>query len=381
MNKDPYTRVPNLVYDIVGPLLSSAERDCLFYVVRRTWGFPDANGAPKARDTIGLDQFENGICSGDTLLDLGTQLSRNTIKKALQGLERKELVEVRYSCTHCLWEQGRGDPEPAPSSGRGHHCPRCRASLSRAWALADLTPRKLTGLLNKYDRLGREWRWDTEQRRFHFSNPEEDEKKRRSREDLQAEIERLRNLVWYPEIVDELIKQANSQIRSGKGISLSRQLNTFWKPVWELQETHPSPPLVRYAMEQTLKARIVAQPKNHRWFRYMQVVAKNSNKNFAPDPKARPGSGSDPREHEQQMRGLLRRAATLNGSGEAEQARALLSDILAQVESLAPLFAGDQELCETSLREAFKQGSSDFVGIRPDPYGLDFYPEWSWPDE
>ncbi len=376
---DPYTRVPNLVYDIVGPLLSPAERDCLFYIVRRTWGFPDANGAPKARDTIGLDQFENGICSGDTLLDLGTQLSRNTIKKALLGLENKELVEVRFSCTHCLWEQGRGDPEPSSTSGRGRPCPRCGASLARAWALSELTPRKLTALLNEHDRLGREWRWDPEQRRFHFSNPEEDEKKRQSREDLENEIKRLRELVWYPEMVDELIEQGNSQLRSSKGMSLSRKLGSFWKPVWELQEKYPtSPPLVRYAIEQTIKARIAAQPKNHRWYRYMEVVAKNSAGKFTGEQARGSNGEGNLREQENKMRDLLRRAAALNGSGASDQARALLSDILAQTEDLAQLFDGDRELCDSSLREAFKQGTSDFIGIEPDPYGLDFYPEWSW---
>lgn len=370
MKQDPYTRVPNLIYDIVGPLLSSPERDCLFYIVRRTWGFPDANGAPKARDTIGLEQFENGIASGNTLLDLGTQLSRNTIKKALTGLEEKELVEVRYSCLHCLWEQDRGQSVPE-AKGRGFKCPRCAASLSRSWALADLTPRKLTHLLNDLDRKKRSWVWDGEQRRFRFEKPEDEEARRKSREDIEAEIARLREVIWYPDLVEQAIQEACKPLQSGK-VSLSRQLNSFWKPVWELQEKYPSPPLVRHALEQTIQAGVISKPRNERWHRYAEVVAQNSRGDFSG------GSVSAIEEYEQKTRELLRRAAALNGSGQEEQAREILGDILSLSDHLHELFEGDQELCEKSLREAYKQGSSDFVGIQPDPYGLDFYPEWQW---
>jgi hypothetical protein len=364
---DPYTRVPNLVYDIVGPLLSSPERDCLFYIVRRTWGFPDANGAPKARDTIALEQFENGISSGDRLLDLGTQLSRNTIRKALRGLEAKELVEVRYACTHCFWEQARGKEMPEKTGKRGYSCPRCRASLTRAWALANLTPRKLCDLLNEHDKQGRIFTWDAEERRFHFQTQDDSERKK-TQEDVKAEIKRLQDMVWYPELVQQAIDMAGSK---NKKISLGRQLNNFWKPVYELQEEYPKPSIIRHALEQTIKAGIPGQPKNYRWYRYMQAVAKNYSGpvSSSQDPANSP---------ELETRALLRRAAELNGSGQEEQARALLSDILSRVDSLKNVFNGDEILCERSLREAFKQGTSDFVGIRPNPYGLDFYPEWSW---
>ena len=368
MQQDPYTRVPNLVYDIVGPLLSSPERDCLFYIVRRTWGFPDANGAPKARDTIGLEQFENGISSGNTLLDLGTQLSRNTIKKALRGLEEKELVEVRYSCLHCLWEQERGQEVPE-ARGRGYSCPRCSASLSRSWALAELTPRKLNALLNERDRKGRIWSWDSEQRRFRFYKKEEEETRRKNKKDIEEEIARLRELVWYPDLVEQAIAQAEEPLQTGK-MSLSRQLGSFWKPVWELQEKHPSPPLLKHSLEQTLRSGIIRRPRNDRWHRYLATVARNSQSDF--------GGSSGEEELENKTRDLLRRAAALNGSGQTEEARELLGDILSLVQDLSYLFDGDSDLCDQSLRQAFKNGSSDFVGIEPDPYGLDFYPEWSW---
>lgn len=380
MAQDPYTRVPNLVYDIVGPLLSPPERDCLFYIVRRTWGFPDVGGAPKARDTIALEQFEYGVSSGNTILDLGTQLSRSTIKKALKNLEEKELVEIRYACKECMWEQARGHKPPEPALGKGRECPRCKASLSKAWALATLTPKKIRALLNENDRLGRSFTWDQDERRFHFSNPEEEKAQKSSEEDIEAEITRLRDLVWYPDLVDKAIDMASASTRSGKKITLNRQLNNFWKPVWDLQEKYPSPNVVKYALEQTISAGVPGQPSSYRWYRYMEVVAKNAARQGEKSAGSQDWS-DELRQSEQMARDLLRRAAALNGMDQSDQARALLSDILAIQPSLLPLFDGDADLCEKSLREAYKQGSSDFRGIQPDPYGLDFYPEWSWEEQ
>jgi hypothetical protein len=78
------------------------------------------------------------------------------------------------------------------------------------------------------------------------------------------------------------------------------------------------------------------------------------------------------------VRRLLTRAAELNGTGDHSSARALLADILVQAPSLAGLFDGDEFVAECALREAFKQGTSYFVGIKPRPRGqaLDFYEEW-----
>ena len=55
---------------------------------------------------------------GNYLRNLGTGLSRPTIKKALEGLDEKGLVEVRYSCPHCLWEPIRGSPDLIILMGR-----------------------------------------------------------------------------------------------------------------------------------------------------------------------------------------------------------------------------------------------------------------------
>jgi len=378
--QEAHTRVPNLIYDIVLPLVTSAERDCLHYIVRRTYGFADPDGGRKARDTISLEQFEHGIVSGNYLLDLGTQLSRNTIRNALSGLEKKGLVEVRFSCTNCFWEQApdHGSPEVADST-KSPACPRCRASLSRSWALAVLTPRKLLQLLNQYDKQRREWSWDAEAKRFRFFDPGAEKARQRSQEDLQAEAIRLRNMLWCPELIDQAIEKASKHLKSGK-ISLRRQVNNFYKPTWELQEEFPNPALIKYALQQTIDGPVFKGEKTHSWHRYALKVAQNNKYRF---PQA--GDPIDDnidveqtlRDKELHMREILNRAAQLNGTGEHTEARALLSDILSQVQDLAPLFEDDKQVCDRALRLAFKQGNTDFVGVKVDEYAPDYYPEWN----
>jgi len=378
-----HTRVPNLIYDIVLPLVSTAERDCLHYIVRHTYGFADPNGGRKERDTISLDQFEHGIVSGNYLLDLGTQLSRGTIRKALEGLREKQLVEARYSCTNCFWEQqpGQSDP-PVDKQTKTPGCPRCRASLSRSWALAPLTPRKLTSLLNKYDKQKRKWVWDRESQRFRFADPVADQARERAQQDVDDELRRLKDLLWYPELVDSAADKAGAKLKSGK-VSPSRRLNNFYKPVYELQEEFNNPALIKYALEQTLSSDVFRGERTHTWHRYALRVAENSRWRFrqANDTAADTDTGADKQESLRQkelaMREVLGRTAQLNGTGETAQAREMLALILSQVKDLTPLFDGDADKCEHQLRLAFKQGSTDFVGVKPDEYALDYYPDWS----
>jgi len=371
---EPHTRVPNLIFDVVAPLLRPAERDCLLYIVRRTYGFADPNGGRRARDTISLEQFENGITSGEYLLDLGTGLSRNTIRKALRGLREKELVEARWSCLRCYWEGELRDGDADENSTRGPACPRCSTSLSQSYALADFTPRQVVGLLNRYDKQGRVFRWDKYAKRFVFENPSEDEKRRRAEEDVEVEIERLRALLWYPELVDEAIRIAEQQLKSKK-MAPTRKLNNFYKVVWELQEEFGDAPLLKYGLEQTIRGPALRNQQNHRWHRYLLAVMRNNQTRFRGGSQEGGGAGEAQARHEQATRELLAKAAQLNGRGERAEARALLSDILAQVKNLSHLFEGDRVACEYHLRLAFKQGSSD---LKPqhDPHALDFYPEW-----
>jgi hypothetical protein len=386
MNADgPHTKVPNLIYDIVIWLVTPPERDCLLYIVRRTYGFSDQNGGRKVRDTISLDQFEKGIVSDSFLLDLGTQLSRNTIRKALKELENKELVVSKYYCTHCFWEEDdQSKPAIKDDKTNAIACPRCRASVSKSWGLASLTPRKLKELLNNNDKQHRHWDWDSDRQRFKFHDVDLEKEKALEKQSLEEEAKRLRGLLWYPDLIDKAIEMAARKLKSNK-ISISRKINGFYRPVWEMQEKFNNPPLIKFALEKTLEGPVFKGNKTQNWHRYMLRVAENNTYRFprAGDQAAIHQSNNKDhqellRDKELAMRQLLLRAAELNGRKEHHEARALLSDILSQVNDLSELFENDQQKCEYNLRLAFKQGEYDFVSVKIDPYiSWDFYPEWS----
>lgn len=372
-----HTRVPNLISDIVCPLLEPSERDCLLYIVRRTYGFADPDGGRKTRDTISLEQFEKGIVSGSYLLDLGTGLTKNTIKKALKGLESKDLIEIRPSCLKCFWESDLDRVSISKSTG-APECPRCHASLSSSYSISDLTPKKILNLLNQYDPQKRSWSWQPETGRFIFVK-REDEIENEKNEDVRAEAKRLRSNLWYPELVDQAAKIAGARLKSGE-ISIRRRLNNFYRPVWEFQEEYSNPALIKYALEQTIKSGVFRNPNNQRWHRYMRAVLENQQEGFTGQVK-KPGHEERLKNHEKSARELLRRAAKLNGLGQEAEARSILSDILGQTKNLTPLFENETE-CDNSIREAFKRGEDYFVGIRPlddDAGQFDFYPEWQWP--
>lgn len=382
-----HTRVPNIVADWIEPLLSPSERDCLRYIIRRTIGYADP-GSPsgrKARDTIALDQFENGQTVGNYLRDLGTGLSRGAIKKALEGLEEKSLVEVRWSCTTCFWEQQSGEPEPESLGPKQvPQCPRCRKTLSRSWALADFTPRKIKDLLNQYDRKGRVWHWDPEKRRFHWEDDtERAEQRKRTEEDLREEAVRLYRLLWFKEMVEQCVGLAEAQLKAGRKITLSRRINNFYLPVWQLQEKYAVPALLKYGLEQTIAGPALRRPDTHSWVKYLTKVCDNNVAAYAGQSVREGTNASVAQQHsiearEQAVRELLTQAYKLNKRGETESARVLLSDILAQTKSLAELFEDDEDRCETALRLAYKQGENDFVASRHNKFApVDYYPEWS----
>ena len=386
-----HTRVPNVVADWIEPLLSSSERDCLRYIIRRTIGYadPTSPGKRKARDTIAIDQFVSGATSGNYLLDLGTVLSRNAVKKALKGLEDKELVEVELSCATCMWERQPGEPGPTVTAeSAAPQCPRCRRTLSRSYKLADITPRKVRDLLNRYDRKKRIWHWDAKRRMPYWEEaPEKAEARKRSEQDLREEAIRLYKLLWFKDLVEQCVKLAEAQLKAGRKVTMTRRINNFYRPVWELQEKYNNPALLKYALEQTVAGPALRRPDTHGWVKYLAKVCDNNAAGFAGKTVVE-GTNADAAQRnsiesrERAVRELLRRAYQLNRGGDQESARVLLSDILAQTKSLAELFGGDEKRCDAALRLAYKQGESDFVAARPNQYAaVDYYPEWSWPDD
>ena len=400
-----HTQVPNLLVDWVLPLLKDGEARCLLYIVRHTVGFADANSSSgrKERDAISVDQFVNGITTGPAggpryLFDVGCGLrTADSVRRALEGLLQRKLVDVRYVCPkslstdgrrRCDWEQQPGDPPPPSGKGsKAPACPRCKRTCSRSWALADIRPKDIIALLNELDPANRQFTWDPELKRPAFSAP--DAAPPVTHEELRDEALRLRGLLWHPKLVDYAITRTEAHHPKRKAISLTSRINNFYKPVLDLQETYVhAPGVVKYAIEQTIKNAVLERPpdQTRRWWRYAVKVAESNVRTFTGDG---PAAGSIAAEEkrtslpalERAMRDLLGRAADLNGRGDTESARALLSDIIAQAESLAGLFDGDAQRCETALREAFKQGTSDFVAIKPDKLGIafDFYPEWTAP--
>jgi hypothetical protein len=385
-----HTRVPNIVADWIEPLLSTSERDCLRYIIRRTIGYAAPGGGRKARDTIALEQFENGQTVGNYLRDGGTGLARGTIKTALDNLEAKELVVVRYSCTTCLWEHQPGEPEPKPvKEGQTPPCPRCRRTLSRSWAIAPITPAMVIKLLNEYDKKGRTWHWDKEQRMPYWEEDSEvKDKRKRSEEDLREEAIRLYKLLWFRDDVETCIKLAEQQLKAGRKITMTRRISNFYKPVLALQEEYKEE-VLKYALEQTINGPALRQETTHGWHKYLAKVCKNSANRFSGN-KVIPGTNAEValsnsiENRAAAIKELLKdayqnnvSASKTNSEEDRNAARAILSDILSRTKDLAELFDGDEQRCEQALRLAFKQGEVEFIGIEYNPYSpVDYYPEW-----
>lgn len=240
-------------------------------------------------------------------------------------------------------------------------------------------------------------RWDAGQETFSISCSFELPP---SAEDLDAELLKARDALWYPEIVEEAIARAGRLLKSGT-VSKSRQLKGFFQPVLALQTEYKNPALIKYALEETISNGVLDGARGKKattnWHRYTRTVANNNRHRFR---KANDGleviigpvgEGSEQpgvkkitipeptiRERELAMRAILREAAQLNGIGSYVEARRVLTEaIKPEIPNLAPLFDGDLKRCKYQLALAFKQGSTDFVGVKLDEYALDYWPEWT----
>lgn len=200
--------------------------------------------------------------------------------------------------------------------------------------------------------------------------------------ELRPQAIELWRQLWHKEMVEQAVKLAEAQLKAGRKITMSRRINNFYRPVVELQEKYGNPPLLRYALEQTIAGPSLRQPDTQSWVKYLAKVCANNSARYSGDGP-RPGTNAAKQAEqsiearEQEVRGLLEQAYQLNKAGETGPARTVLSDILSRAAALAELFDGDIERTRDSLRLAFKQGSTDFVGARPNPYApVDYLPEW-----
>jgi phage replication O-like protein O len=81
------TPIPDEVFDELLADLSGAEVKVLLYICRRTFGWK------KESDTISISQMMGGIVKKDgDVLDKGTGLSRDSVARAVKGLEQKGVI-------------------------------------------------------------------------------------------------------------------------------------------------------------------------------------------------------------------------------------------------------------------------------------------------
>jgi hypothetical protein len=81
------TQVPNLVLDLLIPLLHDGEARVLLYLCRRTYGFQ------RQADRISLDQFTHGIRGNPRQHDFGMGLGRQGVINGLAVLLEAGIVE------------------------------------------------------------------------------------------------------------------------------------------------------------------------------------------------------------------------------------------------------------------------------------------------
>jgi len=398
-----HTRVPNILQDLVYPLLSRPEHLCLSYIVRRTEGFTDGAGGRKEVDRISLSQFHAGIQSGPYILDLGTGLSRPSIRKALDDLQRKGLITVGYKCALCGWEPAE-DVGPL-SESRGLLCGQCGKTCDRNFGLARMTSKVMLRFLTENDPQARRWGFDREKKRFFVYTDEEGDEERRlpgSKRQQQEEAaarasEDFMRELWFPQLVEQVAEQIEGSMSAGRKLSAAQRLTHVIKPVLAMQKID-DPSILKYALEQTLARQIPASAKvrqrsdgtsaresNWKWHHYtMRIVetelaklgAKGSGRTNAQVTQSR-----TPEAAQETVRVLLERAADLNTGGDFAAARKVLADILAQAKQLAPLFGNSAEAADAHLRLAFKYGVTNFRSVRREVPLNDFYPDWEWPAE
>jgi hypothetical protein len=89
-----FTPIPDEFLDHQLADLTSAEAKVMLFLFRKTYGYR------KSADRVSFAQLEHGTMSSDgTIIDRGTGLSKATIWRALKGLQKKGLIEVRRQRT------------------------------------------------------------------------------------------------------------------------------------------------------------------------------------------------------------------------------------------------------------------------------------------
>lgn len=192
-----------------------------------------------------------------------------------------------------------------------------------------------------------------------------------------SEALEVRDKLWHPALVDQAIVRVNE--RSGHKMTAKRARVSFYEPVLDLQTKYPNAPLVKYALEETLKGPALDNPSPGRWWRYTETVCKNNQQKFVGRVgNAKPVSQkveNNTLAREAELKELLGETARLNGSGHQEEARRILDQLLGRLSDFVGVYDGSEIETSRYIHLAFKQGTMD-LRPRANPYGLDYLPEW-----
>jgi hypothetical protein len=190
------------------------------------------------------------------------------------------------------------------------------------------------------------------------------------------------------EQVEEAIRLVELGVRAGDTVSDRDKVEMFVRPILALQndEKRSNPAALKAALKVALERAdgpCLGGNGVNRFRKFVPVVFAAKLKHYGHDSARAQTNGAVARAssieaREAAARELLSESYRLNKSGGTAVARELLSDILARAQSLAELFDGDAAACRDALRLAFKHGSTDFVGARPNPYAaVDYLPEFT----
>jgi hypothetical protein len=397
-----HTQVPNLAIDFVIPLLSEAEAKCYLFVIRRTVGFvvDMRQGAAKrkTRDRISLSQFESGMTTGDWTFNLGTGLSLNSIRKALQLLQEKGLVQSWWSCTICSHEHGAD----AAAGGKAVKCPSCQSPCQREFGLVPLTARRIVEFLNNNDPQRRQWTYDRKERRFRAQTAIEVEEQRSIEQSLEAFVGHLR----YPDLVAQAIGAAESSL--GRKLTPHQKIEGFYKPVLNMQEQAADyPQIVAQALKICLdKGKFAGKEKrlpngrvslrlHNKPMAYAEAIVGGELERRHRSGRIRAREGRFDPLIEQTLNEKLAQARQLNraadkGDSEARnEARKILAEMLGKRKEYAKFLFSTGVEKEDAIKRAgaliawaYKIGETDVTESRQERFGSDdWYPEWDWPDE
>jgi hypothetical protein len=193
-----------------------------------------------------------------------------------------------------------------------------------------------------------------------------------------VELDEAMRTLWYRAPVERAIKRGEANLPAGTKLSNQQKFDEYVRPVLDLQENVPAP-LLKGALVET-------NSRNWNIYAlYLRKVIANRAAVHAHAPKGTPKTNGQVASEERALvlgraHKLLADAARLNGRGETELARPLLTELLAIAPAYAAVEGEDEQKVLRHFQIAFKCGSRDPFCLWHRRYGWDYLPEWD-PDE